>query len=64
MNLPGSSRTARPRMNIYTGLLFLAVAALSAAVALVWMAGMRVAPEEGPMGAFKVQDAQRITLPG
>jgi len=63
MNLPGSQRSARPSMNIYTGLLFLAVAALAAAVALVWTAGIQLAPEKGPVGAFKVQDAQRIALP-
>lgn len=63
MNLPGSQRKARPAMNIYTGLLLLSVLCLTAAVALVWIAGMRLAPESGPIGAFKVQDARSITLP-
>lgn len=63
MNLPGSKRTTRPSMNIYTGLLFLGVVCLGAAVILVWMSAIQIAPEQGPMGVFKVQDARSITLP-
>lgn len=63
MNLPGSQRTRGASMNIYTGLLFLAVVSLGAATAIVWMAGMSLGPEEGPLGAFKVQDESNIKLP-
>jgi len=62
MNLPGSQRKRGPSMNIYTGLLFLAVVCLGAAVVIVWTAGMKLSPEAGAMGAFKVQDANRISL--
>lgn len=63
MNLPGSQRKRGASMNIYTGLLFLAVVSLGAATAMVWMAGISLAPEEGPIGAFKVQDESSIQLP-
>ncbi len=62
MNLPGSQRNRGASMNIYTGLLFLAVVCLGAATAMVWMAGMSLAPEEGPLGAFKVHDADSSSL--
>ena len=62
MNLPGSQRRRGASMNIYTGLLFLAVVCLAAAVVMVWIAGIELAPEEGPLGAFKVQDSNRIVI--
>lgn len=62
MNLPGSQRKRVASMNIYTGLLFLAVVSLTGAVILVMRAGMELAPEKGLVGVFKVQDAKRIQL--
>lgn len=62
MNLPGSQQKRGASMNIYTGLLFLSVVCLGAAVSILWVAGMTLSPDAGAMGAFKVQDAQSIQL--
>lgn len=62
MNLPGSKRMLGASMNIYTGLLFLAVVCMAAAVALVWQAGAELSPDQGAMAPFSLQDANRIQL--
>lgn len=62
MNLPGSQRKRGASMNIYTGLLFLAVVCLLTATIMVWVAGMQLAPAEGPLGVFELQDVNRIQL--
>jgi hypothetical protein len=62
MNLPGSKRKLGASMNIYTGLLFLAVVCMAAAVALVWSAGVELSPDQGSMAPFSLQDANRIQL--
>lgn len=62
MNLPGSKRSATASMNIYTGLLFLAVVCMAAAVALVWRSGVELSPEKGATAPFALQDANHIRL--
>lgn len=61
MQMPGSAARRRgPAMNVYTGLLFLAVVALGAAVAMVWMSATELSPEEGPMAPFTLQEEGQI----
>jgi len=60
MQMPGSQRRRGPAMNVYTGLLFLAVAALGAAAAMVWMAATELSPAEGPMAPFTLQEEGSI----
>ena len=50
MQMPGGGGRRRPAMNVYTGLAFLAVVCLAAAVAIVWIAGSKLGPAD--QGAF------------
>lgn len=45
MQLPGGMRRATPTLNVYTGLLFLAVVALGIACAAVYLNGSLIGPE-------------------
>lgn len=48
MQMPGGQMSRGPTMNIYTGLLALAVVGLIAASAYVWMQAARVSPTGTP----------------
>ncbi len=50
MQMPGSQRGLRPKINVYTGLALAAVVSLAAAVVMVGRAGMMVGPGDS---AFK-----------
>ncbi len=66
MQMPGSQRGLRPRINVYTGLALAAVACLIAAVVMVGRAGMMVGPaDEKPiMRTVKVHPkAGAVKLP-
>ena len=54
MQMPGSQRTRKAGLNVYTGLMFFAVACLAAAVAFVFMAAQSVSLTDDPMSAFQV----------
>jgi hypothetical protein len=54
MQLPGAQRKRAPAINVYTGLMFCAVVALAAAVALMFRASASIGPDEGLMGALKI----------
>ncbi len=54
MNLPGATRRRGATMDIYTGLLFVAVVALIAACAVVFINGSRIGKDGS---AFGLQDA-------
>ena len=60
MKMPGGRRARSGGLDVYTGLLFLAVIVLGAAVTLMYFAAVKVSPEKSPI---KLQDANRITLP-
>lgn len=67
MNLPGQAGSRKPQMNVYTGLMFLAVVCLGAACFMVYQSAVTVAPGKGPAGAFELQpenaSAGQIQLP-
>lgn len=60
MQMPGGQIHRGASMNVYTGLLFVAVIALIAACAWVYMQGRTIAPGGQP---FKVQQEGQIQLP-
>ncbi|MCA9281230.1 MAG: hypothetical protein H6812_06345 [Phycisphaeraceae bacterium] len=64
MQMPGSQRGIRPRMNVYTGLALVAVVCLAAAVVMVARAGMQIGPksESGIMRAISVH-GDKVELP-
>ncbi len=45
MQMPGSHRGVRPKLNVYTGLALAAVVCLVAAVVVVARAGMQIGPK-------------------
>lgn len=64
MQMPGSQLVSRrPSLNVYTGLMFVAVVCLGAACAMLWKAGSSVSPKQGPTAPFSLQDPRSIQLP-
>jgi hypothetical protein len=59
MQMPGRARAARPKLNVYTGLMLCAVAALAFATVFAYMASSTLGPGGGFMGAFKVHEQPR-----
>lgn len=59
MQMPGAGARRRPAFNVYTGLMFMAVVCLVAAVALVFMQAQKVGPanQTGPMKAVTIHPA-------
>ena len=55
MQMPGSQRSRKPVLNVYTGLMFFAVACLVAALVFVFQAAQAVSGSDQPMDAFKIQ---------
>jgi hypothetical protein len=60
MHMPGGAMQRRPSMDVYTGLLFVAMLALLAASVFVWLQGAKVAPQGQPLN---LQAANSVTLP-
>lgn len=60
MQMPGGQLQRRPTMNVYTGLLFLAMVALAAACGFVWMHGTKVGKGGSP---WELQTVNKIELP-
>jgi hypothetical protein len=59
MQMPGGRMKRTASMNVYTGLLFLAVVALAAACGFMWTAATKVGKDASPFG---LQEAGRISL--
>ena len=62
MNLPGGARR-RAQMNVYTGLLFVAVICLATACVMMWMAGTKIGPKGQPLELHKVNAAMDPKTP-
>lgn len=62
LQMPGSQQRRSSTLTVYTGLLFLAVVALGAAVVLVWRAGTELSPDEGVTAPFALQEQNQIRL--
>lgn len=63
MHMPGSMGARKSTMNVYTGLMFLAVVCLGVACYVVWMNGMKLTPGDGAMAPLtELQDAGRIKV--
>ena len=59
MQMPGGRARRSASMNVYTGLLFVAVMALAIACGFLWIAGTQVGVDGSP---FKLQQAGRVQL--
>lgn len=60
MQMPGGRAKSTPTLDVYSGLLFLAVAALATATAIVWIQGGKVGPEGNALALH--EDGQAIKL--
>jgi hypothetical protein len=58
MNMPGGQMQRSASLNVYTGLLFLAVLALVAACAFVFVQGGKIAPGRNALKVHPYDDAQ------
>ena len=59
MQMPGGRLKRTAAMNVYTGLLFLAVVSLATACGFMWVAAKKVGTEENPFG---IQKANAVKL--
>lgn len=59
MQMPGARAKRAASINVYTGLLFVAVVALIAACAMTYINGAKISPDGKPWKIHK----DRITLP-
>ncbi len=62
MQMPGGRARRYAGPDVYTALAFVAVAFLVVACAIMWQAGMKVAPE-GAGTPFEMQKAGSVKLP-
>lgn len=60
MQMPGGRQQRGATPDVYTALMFLGVVSMGVAVAMLWMAGTKVAPD-GKM-PFEIQDPNNIRL--
>ncbi len=56
--MPGSQRGRRASLNVYTGLMAVAVVALLAGCIVTWMNGMRIGPGGDAMAALAIHPKQ------
>jgi len=61
MQMPGGRQSRGAAPDVYTGLMFLGIVSMIVAVALLWVAGSKVAPDGNPM---KLQEAGKIQVEG
>lgn len=59
MQMPGGRQQRGTSPDVYTALMFFGVVAMGVAVAMLWIAGAKVAPDGNPL---QVQDPDRIQL--
>ncbi len=62
MSMPGGQGRRGPSLNVYTGLLFLAVVSLATACGFMWVAASKVSPEAGNPFAIQEGGAKGIKL--
>jgi hypothetical protein len=60
MQMPGGRQSRSAAPDVYTALMFVAVVALGAACALLWIQASKVGVDGSP---FKLQEEGRISLP-
>lgn len=60
MQMPGGRVRARPGLDVYAGLLFLATVLLILAFVVVWIQGSKIAPDGDPL---KIHEEGRVSLP-
>ena len=59
IHTPGGPQSKGNAPDVYTALMFLAVVAMGVAVAMLWIASSKVAPEGNPL---KIQEPHKIHL--
>ena len=59
MQMPGGRQKSGSGPDVYTALMFLSVVAMGVAVAMLWVAGTKVAPDGNPL---KIQEPHKIQL--
>jgi hypothetical protein len=59
MQMPGGRQNKGAGPDVYTALMFLAVVAMGVAVAMLYVAGTKVAPDGNPL---KIQEPNKIQL--
>lgn len=62
MQMPGAQRARTAPLNIYTGLMLVAVVCLLAAIGFVFYAGTKVGPSGGPMAAVTLHQKGQVRL--
>lgn len=60
MQMPGGRVRRSASVNVYTGLLFCAVAALAVGCGFMWIAATKVSPN--PSNPFELQSAKRLEI--
>lgn len=60
MQMPGGRQSRSANPDVYTALMFLAVVALAAACAVLWIQASKVGADGSP---FQLQEEGRISLP-
>ncbi len=64
MQMPGSQRGVRPKLNVYTGLAMIAVVCLAAGVVMVARAGMMIGPrDQSPLMRTISVHGDQVVLP-
>ena len=58
MQMPGGRMKREASMNVYTGLLFVAVAALATACGFMWVAAKKVGVDGNPFTIQKAKDVK------
>ncbi|MEZ6233444.1 MAG: hypothetical protein R3B68_04575 [Phycisphaerales bacterium] len=64
MQMPGGRARRGSSPDVYTGLLFLAVAALAAACVVLYMAGSKVGPEGNALGMHEAGSPVNLATQG
>lgn len=64
MNMPGGMGRRGPTINVYTGLLFMAVVALAVACGFMYVAASKVGPDGNAFGIHEVTKGSSLKLAG
>ena len=60
MQMPGGGQSNNSSPDVYTALIFLGVVAMSVAVGMLWVNGVKLSPQEG--NALSIQDSSKIVI--
>jgi hypothetical protein len=63
MQMPGGGRSRGPSPDVYTALMCVGTICMIAAVALLWFAGSKLAPDGMPLKVHDTNPTTRIQLP-